>query len=233
MNYRAASMHFPRINQTLEWFSTDNEEWYQQNLKNKYEQLEYNDWIDKKIQYKFNSLGFRSEEFIPEEDSIVFLGGSEVMSVGITIEHSFTTIVSQALNLKCYNLGQSGGSNDSTYRLASYWLPVLKPKLVIIVNPPPYRVEVINTFLDNPFQYFIPHYHGSDPWFKTWLSCDDNSLLNEEKNMIAIEYICEKNNLKLVRFQDTDFERIDYSRDLVHNGIKSHSKFAEKVLNLV
>lgn len=226
-------MHFLRSGETLEWFSTDYEEWYQQNLKNNYDQLVSNNWIDQKIEYKFNSLGFRSEELDPTQDSVVFLGGSEVVSVGIPIEHSFTNIVAKELGLHCYNLGQSGGSNDTVYRLASYWLPILKPKLVIITSPPPYRVEVVNTFLENPFQYYIPHYHGMDPWFKTWLSCDDNSILNEEKNRIATDYICSSNGLKLLRFQDTDFERIDYSRDLVHNGIQSHKKFAEKVLSLV
>ena len=233
MSYRGISNHFLYSGKTVEWFTSDNEDWYSKNLKNDYERLKQFEWIGKKIEYKFNSLGFRSEELDPDQNSVVFFGGSEVLSVGLPIEHSFTTLVSTALGLRCYNLGQSGGANDTVYRLASHWLPILKPKLVVFLSPPIYRIEVINTFRDNPFQTYLPYFHGGDPFFKTWLSCDDNFILNEEKNRIATDYICNINKIKYLRFDYEDFERIDRSRDLIHCGINSHRVFADRILSML
>lgn len=233
MSYRELSEHRAFANQTLPWFSTDNERYFNYHLRMRYDDLDNLGWLYRKVSYTFNSLGFRCDEINSTNDSVVFLGGSEAIGCGIPIQHSFTTIVANELNLKCYNLSQSGAANDTIYRLASYWLPKLNPKLVIISAPPPYRIEVINTFLDDPIEFYVPEYHGKHPFFKTWLSCEENSTFNEEKNRLAIEHICTSNKLKLLRFNDTEFEALDYGRDLIHKGIESNKKFAEKILSML
>ena len=233
MSYRGQSEHLPFANQTLKWFSTDNEKTFNYHLRMNYDRLDDLAWTIKRFDYTFNSLGFRCEEIKDSEPSIVFLGGSEVIGTGMPIKHIFPEIVAKELKLKCVNIAQSGASNDTVYRLASYWLPKLNAKQVVILSPPPYRIEVINAFLDNPIEFYVPEFHGKHQFFKTWLSCDDNSVLNEEKNRIAIDHICKTNKLKLLRFEDTDFETLDYGRDLVHKGIESHAKFAEKILDLL
>lgn len=233
MSYRGKSAHWQFANKTLDWFSLDTEKRFKEHMKTRLPELQLGNYVDNPVTYTFNSLGFRCEEIDEGKDSIVFLGGSEVVGNGLHIEHSFTNIVAKELGLACYNLGQSAGANDTIYRLASYWLPKLKPKLVIISGVTPLRMEVLNNFLDNPIQHFLPALDGHHPFFKTWLSCEENGTFNEEKNKIAVDHICSVNNLKLLRFEDTDFERIDYARDFIHKGIESNKKFAQQILDLL
>lgn len=233
MDYRGTSAHLNFANQTIQWFSLDTEKRFKEHLNTRIDELREGDYINRPVTYTFNSLGFRCNEIDETKDSIVFLGGSEVLGTGLPIECSFTNIVANELNLECYNLGQAGGANDTVYRLASYYVTKLKPKLVVVTSPPPFRMEVINTFLDNPIQHFMPVFDGDHPFYKTWLSCDDNGLFNEEKNRIATDYICNSNNVKLLRFEDPEFERIDYARDFIHKGINSNKKFAQQILDLL
>lgn len=233
MNYRGISEHVEFANQTLKWFSTDCEKTFHWHLRRDYNKVEESGWLMRKVDYTFNSLGFRCDEINASNKSIVFLGGSEVVGTGLPLKYTFADIVANELGLNCINLAQSGAANDTVYRLASYWLPKLQPKLVVILSPPPYRIEVINTFLDKPITFYLPEYNAKDSFFKTWLSCDDNSVYNEEKNKIAVEYICKSNKLKLISFDDTEFETLDYARDFIHKGIESHQAFAEKILSMV
>lgn len=233
MDYRGTSAHLHLANQTITWFSTDTEKRFNEHKKSNLDDLTKGNYINYPVTYTFNSLGFRCIELDESKDSIVFLGGSEVLGTGLHIENSFTTIVARELGLACYNLGQAGGANDTVYRMASYYLPKLKPKLVVLTSPPPFRIEVINTFLDNPIQHYLPAFDGDHPFFRTWLSCEDNGIFNEEKNRIATDHVCHINNLKLLRFEDPEFERIDWARDMVHKGIESNKKFAQQILDLL
>lgn len=233
MSYRGISEHFIHANQTLPWFSTDSARYFEYHLRKRYDELDDLGWLYRKVSYKFNSLGFRCEEITSSNNSIVFLGGSEVIGTGLPIQNIFATLVANELDLNCYNLAQSGAANDTVYRLASYWLPKLQPKVVVTLSPPPYRIEVINMFQDNPIQFYVPEYHGKDSFFKTWLSCDENSIFNAEKNKIALEHICKTNKIKLISFEDTEFEEVDLARDLIHKGIESHKNFADKILSLI
>ena len=49
----------------LFWYSTDTQDLYNQNLQNPttFNTLKENNWIDKTICYRFNSHGFRTDEF--------------------------------------------------------------------------------------------------------------------------------------------------------------------------
>lgn len=230
MKYRGISAHVEYANQTLDWFSTDNEKTFNWHLRKDFGKVDESGWLDRKVEYSFNSLGFRSEEFDDSKKAVVFLGGSEVIGTGVPIKDAFPELVAAKLKMKCYNLAQSGAANDTTYRMASYWLPKLKPKLVVMLSPPPFRIEVIDAFQDQPITFYVPQFYAKDPFFKTWLSCDDNSLLNEEKNKLAVQHICKANKIKLISSEDTDFEQLDYARDFIHKGMQSHAVFAQQIL---
>ena len=78
----------------------DTEERYLENLKLKRPEMESNGWINQEITYKFNSFAFRCNEFT-SDPSILFLGCSHTVGVGLPIEHTWPTIVANNLNLKC------------------------------------------------------------------------------------------------------------------------------------
>jgi hypothetical protein len=79
MSYRELSEHRAFANQTLPWFSTDNERYFNYYLRMRYDDLDKLGWLYRKVSYTFNSLGFRCDEINSTNDSVVFLGGSEAI----------------------------------------------------------------------------------------------------------------------------------------------------------
>lgn len=227
------SPHYKFANQTLEWLSMDTKERYQNNLNHHRDQLEKYNWIDLQFTYKFNSKGFRCSEFT-NEPSIVFLGCSLTQGVGLPIEQTWATIVANQLNLKCYNLGIGGSSNDTAFRLAYSWLTTIKPIYVVLCTPHSERLELLS--MDKCFQLLAnpgtPR-PGED-FYKHWICNENNSTLNKIKNIFAIKYLCSQLNIKLtVIDSNTLFLKMneDLARDLAHPGINSNLKFAEYVLS--
>jgi hypothetical protein len=232
---------YPEIkNKKINWHASDDLESYKKNLKHKKDLLKSYCWIDTEIEYNFNSNGFRSEEF--EDNSIpsaIFLGCSNTLGTGIPIEKSWTYLVAKELNVKMYNLGLAGGSNDSAFRFAQAWIPRLKPKYVFLLSPNKIRNEFINE--KNDIILF-------GEWGNTLRS---NSFikgnmyqyhLNKIKNIMAIENIVRINNSELVvldSMQYLDYRNMrcfgmqlpDLSRDLYHPGVISNAICADKFLN--
>ena len=92
-NFNAGSL----ANRTVKWLPWDTEERYIENLKLNPQALENNGWINKEFTYQFNSFAFRCEEFT-NDPSILFLGCSHTVGVGLPIEHTWPTVVANKLN---------------------------------------------------------------------------------------------------------------------------------------
>ena len=152
--FHPLSSAYPQLkNKTFKFLGTDDELRYSDHMNNPEwaMELEVYDWYDKEIDYKINSYGFRSDEFEDSSvPSILFLGCSYTVGIGIRIEESFTTIISKELGLKNYNLGLAGGGADSSFRIGHYWIPKLKPKYVCFMNIFVARLEVINKPYNTP-----------------------------------------------------------------------------------
>ena len=221
-------------NKTLNWLISDDESRYIENLKKDYQRLLDNNWIDKQITYKFNSHGFRCEEFTLDT-SIMFLGCSHTCGVGLPIENSWTYLVSKQLNLKMINLGIGGIGPDSAFRLADHYILQLKPKIVIYLEPPTARFSLFvsqNGIIDFvPSSLISKHYD----YYMSWISNDENEKLNSRKHKLALEAICIKNNIKYIEIDsiENSFKHIDLARDLMHRGIKSNELFSEDILKLI
>jgi hypothetical protein len=143
----------------------DTEQLYHKNLRDNYEELEKYGWIDRTILYKFNSLGFRCEEFT-DDPSIMFLGCSHTQGIGLPIESIWPTIVSNELNLKCVNLGQAGCSSDTAFRLLHGYIDKINPKIVVYMDPPGMRFELFCHGVTIPF---APKFDGKHTdIYKLW-----------------------------------------------------------------
>jgi hypothetical protein len=228
---------------------TDTEEIFKKNLKNplwsKY--FSQQSWID--FTYKINSLGFRGEEFT-DQKSLVVLGCSHTMGIGLPNELVWPALVGKQLNLPVINLAWGGDAADTCFRLAEYWLPKLNPALVIMLTPPQPRVEVLRmngrvgqvgqpcrssgviTWL--PMK-IIPSLKNLDDYITNWMLNDENSRLNRVKNERAIKNICDELSVKCMIYQsDTDLQptaEISWARDTTHYGPLPHKNLAEKILN--
>jgi hypothetical protein len=212
-------------NQELYWLPTDTEELYRKNLCEKHELLDKNGWIDKKFTYKFNSHGFRGDEFC-QDASIVFLGCSNTVGIGLPWESTWAKIVADTLGLKCFNLGIGGASNDLCFRMAYTWLNKLTPKICVFCQTYEDRLEV----WDNTRVVWDPYKEFPEFYLGTWQSTDLNKSILAEKNKLAIEQLCYRDSIKFFHINVRELNYFDLARDLLHNGMKSHRRMANKVL---
>ena len=232
-------------NKTLDWLPIDTKELYEKNLKDKYQLLKDNNWIDKSFTYKFNSYGFRCDEFT-DKPTIMFLGCSNTCGIGLPIENIWPELVSKNLNMHCANLGQGGGSNDTAFRLCHGWIDIINPQIVVLLNPPGIRLEIIDavvmrhltpTWIHNT----VTHYQS---FLKDWSRDDNNNYFNTLKNKLAIENLCKARNVKFVFLESDELIQmqmdlskslgyLDAARDLGHRGVLTHKKFTEYALTKI
>ena len=244
MNNFHANQRF--ANQEVNWIPGDSEDLYKYNLIHKHNQLKQHGWIDKKISYKFNSHGFRCEEFDSTSNSLVALGCSWTFGVGLPIEETWPYIVGKNLNLTCYNLGVGGGSHDTSFRFAFNWLEKIKPKLVIFWNTPTQRVEMLTN--TRSYNYSPnPEWLNNNPagpagveWYKHWVTTEDNGNLNKAKNVLAVHQLCNQLGIKFVWSEnipdigpDSNAHTNALARDLSHPGAETNLNYATAVLNYV
>lgn len=224
------SYYKPLANTTVYWLPMDTEELYLSNLEKKFSLLEKNNWINKIIEYKFNSYGFRSEEFT-SEPGIMFLGCSLTIGIGIPTEHRWTDIVSNNLKLKCYNLGIGGGSNDAAFRMCAGYIDKINPKIVIHRIPPGIRIESVT---DNEIDNITINSNNFNQLTNRYAMQDQNDQLNRMKNLLAIENLCIKRNIKFIILDESvKVPYIDYARDLCHPGIKYNFNYAQLVNQII
>lgn len=216
-------------NRELNWLPMDSEDRYKENLKFKYDILEKYGWLNSKFTYKFNSHGFRCEEFT-NDPSIVFLGCSMTVGIGLPIETTWPTLVSDKLNLKCYNLGIGGASNDTSFRLASYWLEKIKPKIVVFCQTFPSRMEVFSdTGVIGNIAEELPEFY-LNYWTKNFYNLD----LLRKKNALAIKQLTSDIDAKFIQISVDNFQPYnDFARDLAHPGVKANIKVSELVLSKI
>ena len=141
--------------------------------------------------------------------------------------------VATQLNLKHFNLGVDGSSNDTAFRMAYAWLPQLKPKLVVLCETFQDRLEILS---DDHFGKTVTPNTVSrsgeiSQFYAWWASNDNNGLLNAKKNCLAIEQLCSQHQIKFARFHVNQLmPLIDLARDLAHYGVGANKLFAQHVL---
>lgn len=217
-------------NQILDWLPMDDKERYDSNIKNNYHLLTKYKWVDRFFTYKFNSFGFRCEEF-QQIDNILFLGCSFTCGIGLPYEETWAYIVAKNLNLNNCNLGLGGTSLNTAFRLGHIYIPALKPKIVVLLEPDKYRLEILH---NSGYYDLLPSntgYLGMDDFYKIWISNDTNSDMNRLKNVLALEHVCKINNVKFRCFHIDEMKDFDKARDLGHLGIRSNEYFANYVLS--
>jgi hypothetical protein len=222
--------------QTVKWLSSDNKEHYEKNVKKSKHLLEKHKWLGKEIDYRINKYGFRCEEFT-DDPSILWLGCSYTSGIGVQEENTFAHIVSRKLNLKNFNLSQAAGSNDTCFRIGSFWIPILKPKIVVLVKPDEVRFELINTYGD-------PEASPERELSRYWVMQKLNRDIQLDRNISGLKYYCQTVNAKFYEVcgrdvfvhrdrNGTPLHITDYARDLGHPGIILHQIAATRLYNQI
>ena len=216
--------------QTVNWLSGDSLKLYNKNLINRYDDLKKHNWIDNHFSYTFNSLGFRSNEFT-QDPTIMFLGCSYTMGLGLPVDFIWPELVSKNLKMNCANLGISGGSCDTAFRLCHGYIDRIKPKVVVLMIPPGVRCENVN---DKDVHNILIGNVKYEYYFKTLSVDENNNYFNREKNILGIKMLCTERNIKLVVVDCDELNCADsLARDLSHCGIESHNIFYKKILEQI
>lgn len=229
----------PYNNQTTNWHPSDSEESFHRMMQDPI----HREYFAKKgwdqpgtITYSFNSNGYRSGEFDTKADNLVALGCSFTMGIGLPVQDVWPSRVGQALNLQVCNFGWGGGSSDRCYRLAQYWVPHLRPKLVVLLNPPRGRLEVIIDDITGKTEQIADRDFEENMFLKKWISADTNQILNNQKNSRAISTICAELNIPFLSYEADTWmsgsrEALEYARDYMHAGPRGHEILAERIIN--
>ena len=183
-----------------------------------------------KIQYNINSQGFRGPDF--NNVDAVALGCSITFGIGVSEQD----IWCNNLGVNVANVSKPAGSPDTCFRFASYWLPLLKPKYVVYLEPPPGRLEILKADLNcrNQGQLTPGSTQHAYDMYNAWIRNSLNNDLNYSKNKLAINQLCNDNNIQFMPYTLEDFEwdiQKDLGTDKVHPGVKAHNDFALKVSN--
>jgi hypothetical protein len=228
---------------TLQWWPTDTEARFNEMMQDPIHRAYFQEkgW-DKPggISYNFNHQGFRAQSiddnFDPQNDNLVTLGCSFTMGIGLPYKDLWPTRLAQALNLKACNFGWGGASSDQCFRLAEYWVPHLNPKLVVLLNPPRGRMQVIINQDTGETEDIMPMDNHPDAFVKKWLSVDENQRVNNLKNSLAIEALCNRLGIPFLSYEADTWmsrsrEEAEYARDYFHAGPRGHKSFTERILN--
>lgn len=220
-------------NQVLDWLPCDTLENFEKNLNdpdNK-QYLEQHNWTEPgAFKYCLNSHGFRTAEPRQNSNSIVGLGCSHTCGVGLPDSDVWISQLSRLLELDCVNLGVGGASLDTVFRIASYWLNIIKPKIAVLLCPPIHRFEIRQDC--NDLASFLPEMilNNEDSIVcKRWWKNDENSYFNAHKNILAIQKLCYELDIKIYVYATEELRTVDLARDLMHHGPRAHLAFAEKV----
>lgn len=231
-------------NLTKSWHGSDSEAAFVKHYHNPHTRQILNKlgWTEDSIIYELNEQGFRSIPFDPTLSAGMALGCSMTQGEGLLIEQTWPSVVSQKINQPIYNLGVGGCSMDTMFRLAEYWIPVLKPKFVLLAGTFAHRTELCcddGTFINlSPF---------TDSWlwqvldqptetlcrdfYKAWIMNTQNGEINYRKNLLAIRAVCNQFSIPLIDLNvQYNMSRDNAARDLQHPGPLKQIEFAEKML---
>ena len=112
------------------WNGTDSENNFKKNcaVPESRQILEESGWlVPESLTYKFNSEGFRDDEF-DQQPAGLAIGCSHTQGVGIKNEHTWPSQLQSMMGQKIWNLGVGGAALDTCYRLLEYWINHLNVK---------------------------------------------------------------------------------------------------------
>jgi|TARA_B110000444_G_scaffold248478_1_gene272378 hypothetical protein len=218
---------------TSNWYARDSQERFAQLLKRNISK----EWKGVDIDYTFNKLGYRCDEFSENTKGcdVLFAGCSQSIGYGLLLEQTYGHIVSTELDIKYHNIGVSGSDWQHIGQRLAYWVPKLKPKVVVLRHPP-----------DNRFNWWDKQTPVSTAlWTITQLMdctvAESRPLIDIIDNTNAKWYhtsilgfirdLCNRNDVILIDDIKRKQEPNDsFARDCNHNGVNYHKRIAKKLL---
>lgn len=222
----------------LEWFGEDNQAAFEKNSQDPHRRslLENSGWLDRKVEYRFNSLGFRGKEFRGDVPNFCVFGDSITFGSAMPEEFLYVHHIENQTGIYCNNFGSPGGSNSTSVRLALTWLEELNPRFVIYQKTFEHRFEWIED--TTAVIYGVQAAGGgqtptsNDQFYLHWIDSEENRIIMDRKNDMAMRWICHSLNIPLIETHIEEFFTLenDRARDLLHPGPIRHREMADKLL---
>ena len=209
-------------------------------MKDKSEKLlEMNNWLDveqnSKLTYNFNSQGFRSREITTEHRGFAVFGCSFTMGIGLPYDELYHEQLAKELKLPADNFGVNGASNGLMFRIAQYWLPIIRPHFVIVQTTFKERFEIIDQY--NLSLVMSPQWEEAPTQqvFRNWWFTDANSIADKQRNELAIRYLCHELDIPIFVIDEEDFRnpQLGLARDIEHPGLPSHQRVANSLVEQI
>ena len=165
-----------------------------------------------KIKYKFNSLGFRGEEYNPNAKKLIYVGGASItFGTGLRYEDCFVskfkeiladsnTINEQEINVLNFSVG--GASNDLIVRTIMRQSSTLNPDLIVVYFAPNNRTEYVDDenviLMVNPNKsiLLLEENHEMASYYAYYTQ--ELGFVNLLKNLLILQFFCKNNNIDLV-----------------------------------
>lgn len=228
-----------KAGQVIKWDTSDNQEQYDKNLTDPAirQRLAELGFIDRPIEYEFNSHGFRTAEFDRQFDVVCF-GCSFTLGTGVYNKDTWPEQLAALTGLSVANLGHAGSSNDTAFRFASHYLKLLKPRYAVWLQTDRHRLEVLDDTVPLSLNILAGDTRNpcaDDYFIKTWFTSDSNQRLNLEKNTLAFEHLCHRLGIKSVVLKRDLIETKPFpqgnARDLIHPGSEVYKMLAHQIKN--
>lgn len=220
---------------TVAWDTSDSETAFLQNSHNAATRhaLDSLGYITNSIEYKYNSDGFRCEDF-DRNFEIVCFGCSFTMGTGVNIQDTWPSQLQNMTKKSVANLGHAGSSNDTAFRYALHYLPLLRPKHAVWLQTDMCRLELLDELQSvniNLLAGDTKNPCNNNYFVKTWFSSQSNQLINLRKNTLAFQSLCDSLGIvHVIMPREIMPPHAPYplgqARDLTHPGAEIYSKIA-------
>jgi hypothetical protein len=222
---------------TVNWLGTDTEANFDANWNapDTRERMQQSGWDQNTvIEYKFNQQCFRTDEF-DQSSRIMILGCSFTVGVGLHLDQTWPSQFSKLTEIPVWNLATGSASTDTCYRVLKHYLPRLNVDTVIMCDPGDDRFElwVTENNLATVKTIVNPTQHPNNEYSRSWFSSDKNAHIQHEKNIEAMQNICDRAGVKFLYFHFYDASEKYYnhtpdeSRCLKQLGPKSQGIIAQ------
>jgi hypothetical protein len=188
------------------------------------------------VQYKFNSLGFRTHELGElDSESVVVFGDSFTLGLGVNASERFSDIMQQQLNRKVFNISLNGASNNWIARRVADVLELVTPWAIVIHYTFSHRREHADTSWHDDERTLCEATHSDQENYASWQQ-NFESISKQSCKIVhsfipnwhpgKVEYPVMQNLLLPCTIQDR-------ARDGFHYGIKTHQYLAQQFTSLL
>ena len=223
------------IRKVVSWYSSDNEQRFKQLEKRNL--TDY--WKNIKITYKFNEWGYRCDSFEKKCD-VLFTGCSQAQGVGLPLKLIYSQIVSKVFKINHHSLAVAGADWQHVGQRLAYWLPILKPKALVLRNPPSNRFNwwdqetAVGTAGFDETEMMGCMIRQSRPLID--IIDNANAEWYEHSILSYIESLCKENKVELIHIprkkynHDTRYIGPKFARDYNHLGPEYHQQMADSII---